>query len=336
MKLSIAMATYNGENYIGQQLESLRTQTRCADEVVIVDDCSADTTPNIIRTFIENNSLSNWKLTVHTKNQGCTRTFREALSLTTGDIIFLCDQDDVWLPDKIEKTANFMEENPKIQMISCNFDFVDGQGYHTKVKHYSGFFKQRAAIIGYRIVGRGVCIRTPWFPPQIGRGCCCAVSRTLCDEYLAADILFMAHDAALSNLAALRDGLYFVNNIFIHCRVHSSNTSELGEVARDFIKRQTTVDKNLQGFVEMQSHISKCEMLDERRREKHLQIMRFIVHLYELRTAFLKHTTFKSFMQYVLNGFRTVWMFGGPWIKCKITFKTIARDVVIVLNRKWR
>ena len=110
-KISVAMATYNGSIYIEEQLRSLLDQTRQPDEVIIRDDCSVDDTAEKIRRFIDNNDLQDkWKLIVNEQNIGWQRNFYEAVRQTTGDVIFFSDQDDIWLPDKIEILSSFMKE----------------------------------------------------------------------------------------------------------------------------------------------------------------------------------------------------------------------------------
>lgn len=74
-KISVALATYNGEKYIEKQLDSIRNQTIKPDEVVIVDDKSSDRTVALINEFIAVNNLVNWKLFVNEKNVGYRKNF---------------------------------------------------------------------------------------------------------------------------------------------------------------------------------------------------------------------------------------------------------------------
>ena len=86
--ISIAMTTYNGEKYILDQLISLRDQSKKPDEVIIVDDCSTDSTPLLTKKFIKENKLENWKLFLLKKNIGYKKAFQTAISKTNGEIIF--------------------------------------------------------------------------------------------------------------------------------------------------------------------------------------------------------------------------------------------------------
>ena len=102
MKLSVAIATYNGAEYVEEQLESIRTQSRPVDEVVICDDKSSDNTVEIVESFINKNNLGDsWRIEVNPENLGYASNFIGAARKTTGDLIFFCDQDDIWLPDRV-------------------------------------------------------------------------------------------------------------------------------------------------------------------------------------------------------------------------------------------
>ena len=100
MRISIAMATYNGERYVREQLESLSAQTRLPDELVVTDDGSTDGTLEILRAFAR---AAPFPVRVYPgeRNLGYTRNFLKAARLCTGDWIAFCDQDDVWLPEKL-------------------------------------------------------------------------------------------------------------------------------------------------------------------------------------------------------------------------------------------
>ena len=99
MKLSVAMATYNGARYLRQQLESIFSQLAPEDEIVIVDDASQDATCAIVMEFKD----ARVRLLRNPRNVGVLGSFERAIRNTTGDVIFLSDQDDVWRGDKVRK-----------------------------------------------------------------------------------------------------------------------------------------------------------------------------------------------------------------------------------------
>lgn len=105
MRISIAMATYNGADFLRQQLDSFASQTRLPDELVVTDDLSGDATPEIVSDFAQHAPFT-VRFESNERRLGPAMNFDRALSLCTGDLVLLSDQDDVWLPDKIERLAN--------------------------------------------------------------------------------------------------------------------------------------------------------------------------------------------------------------------------------------
>jgi Glycosyl transferase family 2 len=124
VKISVALCTYNGEEFLREQLDSIGRQTRLPDEVVACDDGSKDDTVEILRAFGEE---APFPVHVHRnqKNLGSTKNFEQAIRLCTGDVIALCDQDDVWLPEKLEKLAAAFRENPATGYVFSDGDLVD-------------------------------------------------------------------------------------------------------------------------------------------------------------------------------------------------------------------
>lgn len=121
MKISVVMATYNGEKYVLQQLKSILKQSRQPDEVLICDDCSTDSTQSIVKSFIASNNLHNWKLVVNKRNKGWRKNFWEGILAATGACIFLCDQDDIWQKVKIEEMSNIMKNNDHINVLASGY-----------------------------------------------------------------------------------------------------------------------------------------------------------------------------------------------------------------------
>ena len=101
-RLSIAMATYNGEMYVDQQLDSIARQSLLPDELVVSDDGSSDQTVQAVEDFARRSPFD-VKIYRNKDNVGHAKNFERAISLTKGEIIVLCDQDDIWFPNKLEK-----------------------------------------------------------------------------------------------------------------------------------------------------------------------------------------------------------------------------------------
>jgi glycosyltransferase involved in cell wall biosynthesis len=109
--ISVAVCTYNGSIYLDEQLQSIAAQTRRPDEVVIFDDCSSDGTVAVARQFAARAPFS-VRVEVHPHNLGCRDNFAACIAACTGEIIALSDQDDVWLPHKLERLARALHEQP--------------------------------------------------------------------------------------------------------------------------------------------------------------------------------------------------------------------------------
>ncbi len=123
LSLSVALASYNGERYIGAQLDSIARQTRLPDELVICDDASTDSTEDIVREFARRAPFV-VRFLQH-ERMGSTRNFELAIAECRGDIIFLCDQDDVWYPNKMETIEAVFINRPETGAVFTDADVVD-------------------------------------------------------------------------------------------------------------------------------------------------------------------------------------------------------------------
>ncbi len=126
--ISVVMAAFNGERFIIEQLESIRKQTRPVEEVIICDDRSTDNTVQLTRDFIKKYNLENWKVYINEKNVGYCLNFFGGIEKAQGDIIFLCDQDDVWAPKKVERMCQTFEDDESILSLGCRYDVIDADG----------------------------------------------------------------------------------------------------------------------------------------------------------------------------------------------------------------
>ena len=124
LSIAIALATYNGERYIDEQLESISRQTRVPDELIISDDASDDTTVEIIKNFSNNVSFP-VRLDINQERLGSTRNFEKAIRACNSDIIFLCDQDDVWYPEKIDRIEECFMNNTEAGAVFTDADIVN-------------------------------------------------------------------------------------------------------------------------------------------------------------------------------------------------------------------
>jgi glycosyltransferase involved in cell wall biosynthesis len=122
-KISIAICTYNGEKYLREQLDSFAAQTRLPDEIVICDDCSQDTTRQILKDFAAQSAFP-VNLHFNEQNLGFVKNFEKVINLCEGEIIVLSDQDDVWEPNKLEVLERKFER-AEIGLVYADATVVD-------------------------------------------------------------------------------------------------------------------------------------------------------------------------------------------------------------------
>ena len=120
------MCTYNGVPFLDDQLASLVSQSRQPDEVVVCDDCSTDSSVALLKEFA---AVAPFPVHVHENptRLGSTKNFERAISLCQGDVIALCDQDDIWDSQKLQSTEARFVENPNVGFVFTDAEIVDAQ-----------------------------------------------------------------------------------------------------------------------------------------------------------------------------------------------------------------
>ncbi len=121
MKISVVIAAYRGEKYIAEQLQSIAEQTRLPDEVIICDDSPDTLTKMEVEKFT---AVLPLKYHANIQRLGITANFNRALSLASGDVVFLCDQDDIWYPEKTVTMSNMLDPGG-MQAVFCDSDITD-------------------------------------------------------------------------------------------------------------------------------------------------------------------------------------------------------------------
>ena len=117
--ISVIMSVYNGETYLEEAIESVRKQTFKNWELIIINDCSTDSTSEILADF----SLRDERIKVYTNevNLKLPSSLNKAISLCSAKYIARMDADDICLPERLEKQYKFMEENRDVALSSCSF-----------------------------------------------------------------------------------------------------------------------------------------------------------------------------------------------------------------------
>ena len=122
--ISVAMCTYNGERHLPQQLASILRQTRLPDEVVIHDDGSTDSTPDIAAAFCRQAPFPT-TFKVNETNLGSTRNFEQTILACKGDLIALSDQDDIWHRDRLARSEQELIDHPEAGLVFSDGDIID-------------------------------------------------------------------------------------------------------------------------------------------------------------------------------------------------------------------
>lgn len=122
--ISVALCTYNGEKFLSEQLDSILGQTYKVDEIIICDDGSSDNTSLILEDY-RNRFPDVIKVLYNKESLRVIKNFEQAIEKSTGDIILLCDQDDVWKENKVDRIVNYFQKNPGILAVFHELELMD-------------------------------------------------------------------------------------------------------------------------------------------------------------------------------------------------------------------
>lgn len=203
-KISVCMATYNGEKYIHQQLRSILSQIGKSDEIIISDDSSSDKTVEIIKTFDDK------RISVFENNRfhSPTNNFENALKKATGDMIFLSDQDDIWMENKVKTMMGLLQQ----------YDLVVSDCIIINEKEeivHGSFFRIRGSKKGLL----NNLIKNSYM------GCCMAFDRKILDIALPFPKNLPMHDMWIGMIGELYGSSYFCDQKLVKYRRHENSTS---------------------------------------------------------------------------------------------------------------
>lgn len=221
VKVSVILATYNGEKYIKKQLESLLNQTYPAYQVLIGDDVSNDGTVKIVEEFIQENNLDGqWELIRNKKNVGHAANFISLAYLVQGDYVFFCDQDDIWMSDKIKRMVTIMEENGQINFLYANENNI------TKDEEINRGVERESAEEFVKVSRVDFSPENYFFK---GLGCASCVRSVFLKRMLPFWTAGWEHDMFFWACAILLDSAYKYDSFVIWRRIHADNASISGK-----------------------------------------------------------------------------------------------------------
>ncbi|MDH2636575.1 glycosyltransferase family 2 protein [Acinetobacter nosocomialis] len=213
--VDIAMATYNGEHFIEEQIKSIQAQTYDNWQLYISDDGSKDNTTNLIEKMMHDDSRI--KL-INTKRQGgVINNFNKVLMATTAEYVLLCDQDDIWINDRLEKLVNKIEGVSKDQdvpkMVFTDLELVNEKGETIA----SSFYSANKLNASENLEKNNLIWRSTIY------GCTTIVNRKLLEKSLPIPEYAQMHDQWLALNAIQSDGLYYFDYQSLKYRQHGNN-----------------------------------------------------------------------------------------------------------------
>ncbi|MCL1955912.1 MAG: glycosyltransferase [Fibromonadales bacterium] len=219
--ISVCMATYNGEKYITEQVKSILMQLGEEDELIVSDDSSTDNTIKILESFNDKrvkifyHDKKNIKVPFLLSSKAANnfyfaaRNFENALSKAEGDYIFLSDQDDVWMPNKVEKIIPYLKEDKLVisdaWIVDSNLEKID-------------------KLSKYRVYKKGFLINI-YIRGGAPQGCVCAFTKNIKNFILPIPKNALTHDFWIGLLSELKFSSVYIPEQLVLYRRHLSTVS---------------------------------------------------------------------------------------------------------------
>jgi glycosyltransferase involved in cell wall biosynthesis len=243
MKISVALCTYNGENYLKKQLDSILNQTIKVDEIVVCDDLSTDNSIDILNEYKEKYP-DLFSTNINVKNLKSNKNFEKAIQLCSGDYIFLSDQDDLWRKDKVEKTLEIFKNNPSAEGVFSNASLIDDNDnvlfdnislwdsvYFFESKILKPLDLHRLLLLkGNYLTGATLCIKKE--------------VKAFCFPFQTLDKIFL-HDEWFAYILSERKTLFYSTENLISYRIHSNQQMGVGNIVKNAEKIKKS-PKNMQ------------------------------------------------------------------------------------------
>ena len=225
MRVSIAMCTYNGERFLEEQLQSIFSQSHQIDELIVCDDGSKDKTISILQQFKQKVPFL-VKIHINQINLGSSKNFEQCIMMCNGDIILFCDQDDIWMGERVVKTIQYFASNPSQLAVFSNASVIDedSQFLNTTAWNEVQFTSEKqhqwrsdgsffVLINGYIVTGATLAIRKE------------AISEILPIPNLYKELI---HDGWIALWLSLKNQIGFMDESLIYYRQYSSQQVGFG------------------------------------------------------------------------------------------------------------
>ena len=313
-KVDILLATYNGEKYIKEQVESILNQTYENIQIIISDDCSTDNTRQVLKEYENNEKI---KIFYQEKNLGYVKNFEFLLKQVKSNLYMLSDQDDVWKKEKVEKSVEKIESE-KLDLVFGDLEVVD-ENLNTLYKSYNRYMhlihKIKKYQKDYRLQYLYNCMT----------GCTIISRKNWIDKVLPfpTNSKYMIHDYWLGLVIALNGKVGYIEEPYILYRQHGKNqvgSKKASKTASKLEKvRNISINTRIGTF---ETYVMHEEIFDEKLRKQNKKALEYFKMLKNKKNfnfrqwgIFFRLYKYESFSQYIKN----FMVLNLPWI-VKIVF----------------
>jgi glycosyltransferase involved in cell wall biosynthesis len=211
-RISVCMAAFNGSKHIKEQLESILSELDAHDEVIVVNDCSTDNTGDIVAGIGD----TRIRLINSPSNAGYVRTFERSLAEASGEYVFLSDQDDIWIPGRVELMIDAMQDKNMVVSNCRHIEGEPGRFHQIRLRTVDSNRTLR------NIVGILVGYRLHW-------GCAMAFRRTLLHQILPfPSYMAESHDQWIALVGIVNRSMQYLETDTILHRLHGYNLTPKG------------------------------------------------------------------------------------------------------------
>ncbi|MEN9487928.1 MAG: hypothetical protein RL494_193 [Bacteroidota bacterium] len=238
MTVSVALCTYNGEQFIKEQIDSILNQTVPVNEIIICDDRSNDTTIEILEQYsIENPGI--FKIFINETNLRSVKNFEKAITLCSGDIIFLSDQDDIWVPNKVEAYLDYFDKNPQIEVLTSNGYCINEQSEvedKYAVWDVPYFLREKKIAVNYYAIITQIA--------NLATGASMAIKRSILPEMIPFPVIKdFHHDEWIAIISSRKNAFELLHEKYFYYRIHSNQ-----QVGGVFHKKNNEIKKKLTNY----------------------------------------------------------------------------------------
>jgi glycosyltransferase involved in cell wall biosynthesis len=211
--VSVCIATYNGEKYILEQINSILNQISIDDEIIVVDDCSKDNTIDVIKSIDD----TRIKIVINEFNLGVNCSFENAINIANNDLIILADQDDIWTENRMNVIKRKFEENSKISLVAGNSNYINSKG--EAIKALIGDLSNKDSNRSFFNLFKIFSGNAPYY------GCAIAFKKEFKNFILPFPRFIESHDLWIVKCAIIMNKLAHIEERLLNRRIHGENAS---------------------------------------------------------------------------------------------------------------